>query len=84
MAREITAYYGKNAEEARLTKESGQLEIARIQELLRRFLPPAPAAVGRSRASGTPDDGGRALESEPSLLGASGHLLVLSRKQIHS
>ena len=26
----------------------------------------------------------RALESEPSLLGASGHLLVLSRKQIHS
>ena len=35
VAREITAYYGKNAEEARLTKESGQLEIARIQELLR-------------------------------------------------
>lgn len=43
--REITAYYGKGAEKGRLSNESGKLEMARMQELLRRLLPAAPAIV---------------------------------------
>jgi ubiquinone/menaquinone biosynthesis C-methylase UbiE len=42
---EILAYYARGMEEPRLGEGKGFLERARTQELLQRFLPPAPAVV---------------------------------------
>src|SRR5713101_7466630 len=42
---EILAYYNQGAEAERLAHGAGRLELARTQELLRRYLPPAPAVV---------------------------------------
>ncbi len=39
------AHYAAAAEKDRLSHGPGQLELARTQELLERFLPPAPAAI---------------------------------------
>jgi SAM-dependent methyltransferase len=43
--REIAAYYERGAERERLVGGGGTLELVRTQELLRRCLPPPPAAV---------------------------------------
>lgn len=45
VGREISAYYGKNAEAGRLGQGRGQLEMARTRELLGRYLPAPPATV---------------------------------------
>jgi ubiquinone/menaquinone biosynthesis C-methylase UbiE len=42
---EIIAYYGEGREVYRLQKGIGPLERARMQELLARYLPPAPAEI---------------------------------------
>ena len=42
---EIDSYYTGGAEAGRLASGLGQLELARTQEILRRFLPPPPAVV---------------------------------------
>jgi ubiquinone/menaquinone biosynthesis C-methylase UbiE len=42
---EVTAHYADGYEAERLARGAGQIELARTQELLRRFLPPAPAVV---------------------------------------
>jgi ubiquinone/menaquinone biosynthesis C-methylase UbiE len=42
---EILDYYGEGKEAERLTRGIGPLEFARTQELLLRFLPPAPAVI---------------------------------------
>jgi SAM-dependent methyltransferase len=45
MQDDIAAHYNLGLEAARLGRGAGRLELARTQELLRRFLPPAPAVV---------------------------------------
>src|SRR5258707_15846216 len=42
---DMAAYYNLGQEAARLGRGLGQLELARMQELLRRYLPPAPAVI---------------------------------------
>ena len=42
---DIAAYYAEGKERVRLTAGSGRLELLRTQELLARYLPPAPAIV---------------------------------------
>jgi len=42
---EVTTHYADGYEAERLTRGQGQIELARTQELLRRFLPPPPAIV---------------------------------------
>jgi ubiquinone/menaquinone biosynthesis C-methylase UbiE len=42
---EVTAHYADGYEEVRLARGAGQIELARTQELLQRFLPPPPAVV---------------------------------------
>ena len=45
MNNDILAYYNRGAEADRLALGAGRLELARTQELVRRYLPPAPAVV---------------------------------------
>jgi SAM-dependent methyltransferase len=45
MNNEILAYYNQGTEAERLAHGAGRLELARTQELLRRYLPPVPAVV---------------------------------------
>jgi SAM-dependent methyltransferase len=45
MEAEVRAYYDQGQEHARLHHGLGTLELVRTQELLRRYLPPPPAAV---------------------------------------
>ena len=45
MTTDILSYYNRGDEAARLRHGGGRLELARTQELLRRYLPPAPAAI---------------------------------------
>jgi len=45
MQDDIAAYYNLGQEAARLGHGAGRLELARTQELLLRYLPPAPAVV---------------------------------------
>jgi ubiquinone/menaquinone biosynthesis C-methylase UbiE len=42
---EIESHYAAGLEAGRLAQGSGRLELARTQEILRRFLPPPPATV---------------------------------------
>src|SRR5512135_445183 len=42
---EIERYYGSGIEDDRLKTGCGKLELARVRELLTRFLPPAPADI---------------------------------------
>jgi len=42
---EITAFYNEGKEANRLFQGLGRLEFARMQEILRRYMPPAPAQV---------------------------------------
>src|SRR5262245_65866932 len=42
---EIESHYEAGLEAGRLAQGSGRLELARTQEILRRFLPPPPAVV---------------------------------------
>jgi SAM-dependent methyltransferase len=42
---EVTAHYADGYEAERLARGQGQIELARTQELLQRFLPPLPAVV---------------------------------------
>ena len=42
---EIESHYAAGLEARRLTQGSGRLELARTQEILRRFLPPPPAVI---------------------------------------
>ena len=42
---EIESHYAAGLEAGRLAQGSGRLELARTQEILRRFLPPPPAVV---------------------------------------
>ena len=42
---EVLSYYEDFDEESRLTRGGGLLEFARMQELIRRFLPPPPSVV---------------------------------------
>jgi ubiquinone/menaquinone biosynthesis C-methylase UbiE len=42
---EIGSHYAAGSEAGRLASGSGRLELARTQEILRRFLPPPPAVV---------------------------------------
>jgi SAM-dependent methyltransferase len=42
---EIDSHYAAGLEAGRLAQGSGRLELARTQEILRRFLPPPPAVV---------------------------------------
>ncbi|WP_369387600.1 class I SAM-dependent methyltransferase [Streptomyces sp. CG1] len=44
-AGEITEYYGRDREDARLRTGTGRLEFWRTQDVLRRLLPPAPARI---------------------------------------
>ena len=64
MPQEMVAHYADGYEEARLTRGAGQIERDRTQELLRRFLPSAPAVV--LDVGGGGDARGR--RSEPDLL----------------
>jgi ubiquinone/menaquinone biosynthesis C-methylase UbiE len=41
----LSAYYNQGREETRLSSGVGKLEFARTQELLQRYLPPAPATI---------------------------------------
>jgi SAM-dependent methyltransferase len=41
----IQAHYADGYEETRVTRDGGTLEMVRMQELARRFLPPAPAVI---------------------------------------
>ena len=45
LAPEVAAHYAGGNEADRLFRGGGRLELARTQELLRRYLPPAPAIV---------------------------------------
>jgi ubiquinone/menaquinone biosynthesis C-methylase UbiE len=45
MTEEILRYYQQAAEEQRLSRGSGLLEYARIQEIVTRYLPPPPAHI---------------------------------------
>jgi hypothetical protein len=45
MPGEILDFYGESKEAERLARGIGPLELARTQELLQRFLPPAPAVI---------------------------------------
>jgi len=45
MPGEILEFYGDGKEAERLARGIGPLELARTQELLQRFLPPAPAVI---------------------------------------
>jgi hypothetical protein len=69
---EVLAFYARGREDERLSLEKGKLERERTEELLRRFLPAPPGIVL--------DVGGGTGQSEPSLLGASSHLLGIARK----
>jgi ubiquinone/menaquinone biosynthesis C-methylase UbiE len=42
---EIDSHYAAGLEADRLTRGTGRLELARTQEILRRFLPPPPTVV---------------------------------------
>ncbi|HLY26951.1 MAG TPA: class I SAM-dependent methyltransferase [Aggregatilineales bacterium] len=42
---EVIAYYSQGREQNRLTQSQGQLEFARTQELIQRYIAPAPARV---------------------------------------
>ncbi len=42
---ELLGYYNQGGEEQRLVRGIGQLEFARTQEILRRYLPPPPAII---------------------------------------
>jgi SAM-dependent methyltransferase len=42
---EVEDYYKTRDEDGRLTRDIGPLELARSQELIRRYLPPSPAVV---------------------------------------
>ena len=42
---EVHSHYAAGTEAGRLARSSGRLELARTQEILRRFLPPPPAVV---------------------------------------
>ena len=42
---EILSYYERIDEANRLARGSGSLEFARMQEIIRRFLPPPPGVV---------------------------------------
>ncbi len=42
---EARRYYERDEEQHRLSRDEGQLELVRTQELLLRYLPPAPAVV---------------------------------------
>ncbi len=67
---EIVAYYERGEERDRVAGPS--VERVRTLELLERLLPAPPAVVLRLRL-------GR-VEAEPSLLGASAHLLAVGRR----
>jgi ubiquinone/menaquinone biosynthesis C-methylase UbiE len=41
----VLKYYESTAEDQRLSRREGQLELVRTMELLRRFLPPSPARI---------------------------------------
>ncbi len=79
---EIADHYASGYEAKRHHRRTGQLDACRTRELMRRFLPPPPAVVR--------DVGGgpgayacwlaRLLESEPSLVGLSAHLMVVGQK----
>ncbi len=45
LANELAAHYADGYEAERLARGAGLIELARTQELLRRYLPPAPAFV---------------------------------------
>lgn len=45
VSKEILAHYDEGLEADRLSRPSGQIELIRTQELMRRFLPPPPAVV---------------------------------------
>jgi ubiquinone/menaquinone biosynthesis C-methylase UbiE len=45
LSREILAHYGSGYEAERLSSGAGQLERARTEELVKRYLPPPPAVV---------------------------------------
>lgn len=47
LADDIRRYYDKGGEDARLRQGSGRLELWRTQDILRRWLPEAPATGGR-------------------------------------
>ena len=61
---EVDAHYAAGAERGRLAGGVGRLELARTQELLRRYLPSPPAVVA----------------AEPAVLGVSAHILAVARK----
>src|SRR5438067_13531080 len=42
---EVHSHYAAGTEAGRLARGSGRLELARTQEILRRYLPPPPAVV---------------------------------------
>ncbi|MER6947750.1 hypothetical protein ABT294_27325 [Nonomuraea sp. NPDC000554] len=76
---DVLGYYQRGGELTRSREGRGRLEFWRTQDVLRRVLPPTPARVL--------DDGerrelllaaARRLESVPSLLGVSGHLLAVT------
>lgn len=85
---EVAAYYAAYPEEARLTRGSSRLEFERTKEILARVLPEAPARViDVGGAAGAYSawlaergyDVARRLEAEPSIVGASAHLLGIGR-----
>ncbi|MEH1831542.1 MAG: hypothetical protein V7L29_05535 [Nostoc sp.] len=76
---EALIHYASGREQKRLSKGAGLLELARSQELISRYLPPPPAVifdVGRDRLL----EAIRWLETEPSILGMSAHIMAVARK----
>jgi hypothetical protein len=81
---EIMQYYRRGGERHRLAVDQGRLEFLRTWDVLTRVLPAAPASVldvgGASpRSTDQLLDMLRRVESEPTLLGASSHVLTVAR-----
>jgi hypothetical protein len=92
---EVLSYYERFPEESRLMSGPFRLEFERTKEILSQVLPKPPSVV--VDVGGAPEDlarelesselqdvrvfGARALEREPSILGASAHLLGVGRKR---
>jgi hypothetical protein len=79
---EVGEHYETEVVEAdRLSRGAGRLELVRTQEIVRRYFPPAPlkildAVEGREAIPFA----ARVVESEPSVLGASAHLLMVAQR----
>ncbi|MEQ4720492.1 hypothetical protein [Nonomuraea sp. B19D2] len=74
VTQDLLAYYEQDREHARLREGRGRLEFWRTQDVLRRTLEDPECRALMLGAQ-------RSMESVPSLLGVSGHMLTVSRRE---